>query len=93
MFVGILQLDLRIPGAFSLKDKRRVIRRVKDRASNKFNIAIAEVDYLDEHRLTRLGVTTVANDRRVVQSALDQVVNLIESQPDIELLDYQVETI
>ncbi len=93
MIVGILQLDLRIPAAHSLKDKRRVLLRLKDRARQKFNIAIAEVEYQDVHQQARLGVTTVSNDGRHVQSTLDHVVNFVTSQPDVQLIDHQIETL
>ena len=43
MRIGVIQIELSIPGAMSLKDKRRVVRRMKDRIAQKFNVSVAEV--------------------------------------------------
>lgn len=93
MIIGILQLDLRLPAAHSLKDKRRILLSLKDRSRKRFNISVAEVDYQDVHQLARIGVTTVSNDRRHVQSILDHVVNLVSGHPEVQLIDHQIETL
>jgi uncharacterized protein YlxP (DUF503 family) len=56
MTVGILQLELSIGDAMSLKDKRRVVKSLKDRIAHGHNVSIAEVGALDEHRRSILGV-------------------------------------
>jgi len=54
-----------------------VLRRVKDRVRNKFNAAIAEVDDLDAWQRGVVGLALVGNDRRFVESALDEVVRFV----------------
>ena len=58
MVVGLLTVELFIPGAQSLKDKRMVLRRIKDRVS-KFNVAVSEVAHQDLWRRAALAVVTV----------------------------------
>jgi len=69
MTIGVLQLELSVPDAMSLKDKRRVIKSIKDRIAHHNNVSIAEVGALDEHRRSILGVAMVSNDSRYGRKA------------------------
>jgi uncharacterized protein YlxP (DUF503 family) len=93
MTVGILQLELSIHDAMSLKDKRRVVKSLKDRLANRRNISVAEVGALDEHRRSILGVAMVSNDSRYVRGALDKLVDFVRSVPQVDLMDYQVDLV
>jgi uncharacterized protein len=75
--VGLLSIELHIPGARSLKDKRMVLRGVKDRIK-KFNVAVAEVEYQDLWQRCALSVVTVSNDEKHADQELAAVVNEIE---------------
>jgi uncharacterized protein len=95
MVIGILEIILYLPESHSLKDKRQVVKSIKDKVRQRFNVAIAETDDLDLWQKARLGVCTLGNDRRQVNGRLDQVTNFVErlqvaSDIDfhMELLDY-----
>ncbi|HAK54110.1 MAG: DUF503 domain-containing protein [Vicinamibacterales bacterium] len=75
--VGLLTVELHLPDAQSLKAKRMVLRRVKDRLK-KFNVAIAETEYQDLWQRAALSVVAVSNDTAAVDEALAKVVNEIE---------------
>jgi uncharacterized protein YlxP (DUF503 family) len=77
MVVGLLSIELHIPGARSLKDKRMIVRGVKDRIK-KFNVAVAEVEYQDLWQRCGLGVVTVSTDEKHADQELAAVVNEIE---------------
>jgi uncharacterized protein YlxP (DUF503 family) len=79
MTVGIARITLFVPESHSLKEKRMVLRRVKDRVRNKFNVAIAEVDDNDVWQRGVVGLALLGNDRRFVESALDEVVRFVRS--------------
>ena len=80
MYVGVARLALLVPGAQSLKDKRQVVRRVRDRLLARFDCAVAEVGCQDEHQRAELGFSVVGGDRRVVERVLGEVVeHAIES--------------
>ena len=87
MIVGTLRMRPLLRGAHSLKDKRRVIRNLKDRISNKFNIAVAEVDHQDVWQTAEIGVVTVGTDTRFVQSVLTNVIKAAATFRDVELLN------
>jgi uncharacterized protein len=91
MHVGILQLELSIIDAMSLKDKRRVVKSLKDRIANGNNVSIAEVGALDEHRRTILGLAMVSNDKRYVEGALSKLVDFVRLTPQVSLIDYRIE--
>ena len=91
MTIGVLQLELSIGDAMSLKDKRRVVKSLKDRIAHGHNVSIAEVGALDQHRRSILGIAMVANDRAYVEGALSKLVDFVRSVGNVDLVDYQIE--
>jgi hypothetical protein len=91
MIIGVLQLELSIGDAMSLKDKRRVIKSLKDRIAHGHNVSIAEVGALDEHRRSIIGLAMVSNDRRYVEGALSKLVDFVRTVPSVDLMDFQIE--
>ena len=77
MIVGLLSLELYIPGARSLKDKRMVLRGVKDRL-RKFNVAVAEIAHHDLWQRAGLGVVTISTTEAHVDQELAAVVAEVE---------------
>ncbi|MBI4818057.1 MAG: DUF503 domain-containing protein [Deltaproteobacteria bacterium] len=77
MVVGCLELTLAIP-ASSLKEKRSVVKRVLERARNRFNVSTAEVELNDDPRRAKLGIVAVSNDGPFVNSVLDKVLDFVE---------------
>jgi uncharacterized protein YlxP (DUF503 family) len=77
--VGIARLTLFLPASHSLKEKRMVIRRVKDRLQNKFNVSVAEVQDNDVWQRAVIGLAVVGNERRFVESALDEVIRFVRA--------------
>src|SRR5207244_8091051 len=89
--IGCLQLEIGIGDAISLKDKRRVVKSLKDRIAHGHNVSIAEVGALDEHRRAIIGIAMVANDARYVEGALSKIVDFVKMVPQVSLIDYQIE--
>jgi len=85
MVLGILQFDLVIPGSESLKDKRRVIRSVKDRLHREHLAAIAEVGLLDRLDVARLGLALVGSDGLYIGQTLDRIIAKLTTLPDAQL--------
>ena len=91
MTVGVLQIELTVIDAMSLKDKRRVVKSLKDRIAHAHNVSIAEVDALDEHRRAVIGMAMVSNDSRYVEGALAKLVDFVRTVPQISLIDFQID--
>lgn len=75
MPVGLLTLELHIPGAQSLKDKRQVLRSLKDKLRRQFNVAVAELDHQDVWQRSVVGVVTLSNEEKHVNEVLQKVLD------------------
>jgi uncharacterized protein len=94
MYVGALQLTLRIPLSASLKDKRQVVQSVLQRVRNKFEVAAAEIGMLESWQVATIGVSCVSNSARHSEEVLEHVRRYIEeTRPDVEVTDEQLEII
>ncbi len=80
VYVGVLHVELHVPGARSRKDRRQVVRSVADRVRHRFDVSFHELD--DPERAARQSVviTTAGNDGRLLRSILDQIRAFMESQ-------------
>ena len=89
MFVGIVRIELHIPGSSSLKDKRSVVQGLKERIRQRVHAAVAEVDHQDLWQRAALGVAVVSGHQRQVDELLQSVRNLVNATHGAELLDWQ----
>lgn len=80
MVVGCLEVVVAIDAVDSLKEKRSIVKRLVERAKNRFNVSAAEVGANDEHRRAILGFCVVANDGPFVNSVLDKLLNHLEDE-------------
>jgi hypothetical protein len=90
--VAIARVTIFVGGSRSLKDKRMVVRRVKDLVREKFNAAIAEVGDLDGWQRAVLGITLVGNDRRFVESSLDEVLRFVRGKAEVTREERELQT-
>ncbi len=91
MTVGVLRLTLYIRDNHSLKQKRSVLRRIKSRVADKFNVSIAECADHDMWQRAVLGVSQVGTDQAFVDGALREVIRFIDDMEVAELGEEQVE--
>jgi uncharacterized protein YlxP (DUF503 family) len=89
MVTGIVRIELFIPAAQSLKDKRQVVRGLKDRIRERVRAAVAEVDHHDLWQRSALGVAVVAADGGHVRELLQSVRNLVEQTYAAQITDWQ----
>jgi uncharacterized protein YlxP (DUF503 family) len=89
MFVGIVRIELHLPASASLKDKRAVVRALKERIRHRVHAAVAEVDHQDLWQRAALGVAVVSGERRQVGEMLQAVRQLVEREYGAQLLDWQ----
>ncbi len=93
MVVGVCRLSLVLGAGQSLKVKRSVLHRIKDRVKNKFNVSIAEVGSQDLWQRIDLGLAVTGNDGGHVNSQLDKVQNFIGSLGAAQIVDSWIELI
>ena len=78
--IGILSLHLHLPGCSSLKDKRRIVKSLIAKMKNKFNVSVAEIDYLDVWQDTEIAVTVVSNNKNKSMEILQSILNWVTKQ-------------
>lgn len=93
MIVGVLQAELRIDWARSLKDKRRVARSLKDRLHREHQVSVAEVAAQEVHNALVLGVAAAGSSAGQVAATLDAVADKLARTPDAELVATQREVL
>jgi uncharacterized protein len=91
MVVGICTIELHLPESCSLKSKRQILKRIKDRIRNRFNVSLAEVENNDLWQRTTLGVAAVANQGKFVNQVLSQVIEHLHKESGVVVLDYSME--
>lgn len=87
MVIGTLELSIKIEGAFSLKDKRRVLRSLLERVRRDFRVAASEVEDQDLWNSSVVGFACVTNDTIHAESTLQHVIDLFDSNPDVAVED------
>jgi uncharacterized protein YlxP (DUF503 family) len=78
MVVASQSWDLALPGCSSLKEKRAVVRSLKDRLRHKFNASVAETALQDVHTRAQISVALVGTDRRFAESVLDKMDHFVQ---------------
>ena len=92
MSLGLLTLEIYIPGCQSLKEKRGRLKPLIARLQREFNVSVAEIDYQDRWNETILACALVSNDNGYTQKALQKVVRWIENNwRDVDLIAEQLE--
>ncbi len=92
MVVGVLRMELFLSGGpNSLKEKRRLVKKLKDRIRARYEVSIAEVDEQDLWQKAVLGVAVVSGDRVLAESLLQKIISLVEGEPEVEIVNMNTE--
>jgi len=91
MIVGVLILDIFIPVSSSLKEKRFVLKSLKDRLKNKFNVSVAELKYQDKWQRAQIGIAAIGNEQSIVEKSLQKIFRILDGNDNFEITNYQFE--
>ncbi|HAA89913.1 MAG: Uncharacterized protein XD63_1451 [Thermoanaerobacterales bacterium 50_218] len=91
MVVGLCTVELYLAEAYSLKEKRRILKSVLDKVRARYNVSIAEVDHQELWQRATLAFACVSNDQGHLHKVLDAVIRFIENQNGAEIIDFQTE--
>jgi hypothetical protein len=83
--------EIFLPHSRSLKEKRRIIHRIKDRSRNRYNISCSEVEYQEKWQRSTIVFACVGNDGDGIHRIFEKIRNDIESNPEIEIINFKVE--
>ncbi len=91
MIVGLLSVEIIIPGSTSLKGKRAVINRMKDRLHHKYNVSVAEVDFQEKWQRATMAIALVADNRKYAEQVLNDIFRNLDQEQLFEIVHYQFE--
>ena len=91
MHLGILRIYFRIFAARSLKEKRHVVRSIKDRVQGNFNVSVAEIGSQDVWNACELGIAMIGSDHGYVSGAMEKIKSFIEANPAIIVIEHDIE--
>ena len=91
MPVGLLTLELHIPDAQSLKDKRQVLRSLKDKLRRQFNVAVAELEHQELWQRSRVGVVSISGDGKHLEESLQAIAEESERMLGRDLVSREIE--
>ena len=87
MVIGVATWELHLNGCGSLKDKRRVLKSLKDRLHKRYNVSVAETAHHDRWQRAELSCSVVAVDQRQASSVLSSADSLVESDALVRIID------
>lgn len=85
--VGVTRWVLHLPGCRSLKQKRSVVRGLRDRMISRYRVSAAETDLQDRHAMAEITVAVASSDRRHAESVLGRVDALVRSHPLAQVVE------
>ncbi len=88
-----MRIELRIPQAHSLKEKRGVLKRAINRIRSEYNVSVAEVGKNDLWQSAEIGITVIGNQGDFVNSCLDQILDFVENLGVGEIVDQEMEIV
>jgi uncharacterized protein YlxP (DUF503 family) len=89
MVVGIVRVELHLPAAQSLKDKRQVVRSLKDRLRERVGASVAEVEFQDLWQRAAIGLAVVGVDGGQVRERLQSARHIVDQALQAQVLDWQ----
>ena len=91
MVVGTLKIEFFLSDNRSLKGKRKIVKSMVDKVKSRFNVSIAEVGSNDKWQKIELGISTVGNDRRHIDSSLNHTLKFLDSLYLAQIVDTEME--
>jgi uncharacterized protein len=89
MIIGVLKAELFMQGCSSLKEKRMIIKSLKDRIKKKFNVSVAELDFMDKWQRALLAFVLVSNSKSHTDEVLQKIFQFLDSELSFELINHQ----
>lgn len=90
MVIGICKINLYFSNSHSLKDKRNVLKSIKTRIRNHYNVSVAEIDNHNLWKNAILGIVCVGNDKRYLNKILNEIILFLEKQNESQLINYEI---
>jgi uncharacterized protein YlxP (DUF503 family) len=93
LIIGTGKIYMYASWVHSLKEKRMVVKSIKDKVKHRFNISIAEVENLDMHQSIVIGIACVSNSSKHANSCIQNVIEYIEQNTDAVIENIELEVL
>jgi hypothetical protein len=93
MHVGVLRVRLHVPQAGSLKEKRQVVKSILDRARSRWQVAAAEVEEQDVHRVAVLGFACVSGSHHHAREVVQKILDGLRAHPAARVIEHELEVL
>jgi len=90
MIVSMIQLIFEIPDVDNIKEKRRIVRSVKDKLQRRFHLSAAEIDLQDSLAFAQIGGALVSNSKTFGESVLHKAFAMIENEVPVRIQDMSI---
>jgi len=90
-YIVLVSFEVWVNGSTSLKNKRSVVNRIKERLRSRFNASVAEIGYLDKWQRAAMAVTMISNEQKKLQKDVDAIRTLLLEFADATINDFTVE--
>ncbi len=90
MIVSMFQLLIELPESYSIKDKRRIVKSIKDKMRVRFHLSCAEIDLQESLRFAQLGAALVSNSSEFGETVLQKALSSIENDFSLRIHDAQI---
>jgi uncharacterized protein YlxP (DUF503 family) len=91
MTLVLLQMEMLISGSASLKEKRVVLKKIKDKLRNNFNVSVAETGFQDKWQRAQLAVAVVTSEKKIAEKIMQKLFNFLDSGVEFEIINHQIE--
>lgn len=85
--VGVKRICFLMPESSSLKDKRQIIRKLRDSIKVKFNVSFAEISNDDKWQKSTIAISMVSSEEELIRTAFNQIANIIETKVPVRVLN------
>jgi len=93
MLIGICKINLYLPNSRSLKDKRNILKSIKLRIRNRYNVSVSEINNSDLWKNTTLGIACIGNDKKYLNKILNEIILFLEKQNESQLTKFEINII
>ncbi len=91
MLVGIIELDIHIPFSQSLKQKRSILKRLKNKLRENFNASVVEAEYKNKWQRSVIALAILRESRNILDAHFQSIVDYVSGYPEVELLSWEME--
>jgi uncharacterized protein YlxP (DUF503 family) len=91
MVIGVCTVEFHLPGCRSLKEKRKFLNSFRTRVSNRFNVAVSEIDHHDRWQRSTIGVVSLATEREPIDKMFQKILREAENEGDAQLISVGIE--